>query len=90
MSLSQGVERLTGIRVRIGPEIKTLTYAVTRHRVVLLVHLAHAYSGSLQPGPGLLDAALGRHVGTGRVAAGLGGPQAGGLGPPACSRPSRP
>ena len=56
VSLSQGVERLTGIRVRIGPEIKTLTYAVTRHRVVLRVHLAHAYSGSLQPGPGLLDA----------------------------------
>jgi len=56
VSLSEGVERLTGIRVRVGPEIKTLTYAVTRHRVVLRVHLAQARSGSLQPGPGLVDA----------------------------------
>jgi len=56
VSLSEGVERLTGIRVRVGPEIKTLTYAVTRHRVVLRVHLAQACSGSLQPGPGLVDA----------------------------------
>lgn len=56
VSLSEGVERLTGIRVRTGPEIKTLTYAVTRHRVVLRVHLAHACSGSLKPGPGLVDA----------------------------------
>ncbi|MGO9814635.1 MAG: NUDIX domain-containing protein, partial [Isosphaeraceae bacterium] len=56
VSLSEGVERLTGIRVRVGPEIKKLTYAVTRHRVVLRVHLAQACSGSLQPGPGLVDA----------------------------------
>jgi len=56
VSLSEGVQRLTGIRVRVGPEIKTLTYAVTRHRVVLRVHLAQARSGSLQPGPGLVDA----------------------------------
>jgi A/G-specific adenine glycosylase len=55
VSLSEGVERLTGIRVRTGPEIKRLTYAVTRHRVVLRVHVAHACSGSLKPGPGLVD-----------------------------------
>ena len=61
VSLSEGVERLTGISVRTGPEIKTLTYAVTRHRVVLKVHLAHARSGSLRPGPGLVDV---RRVGT--------------------------
>ena len=56
VGLSEGVERLTGIHVRTGPEIKRLTYAVTRHRVVLRVHLAHACSGSLRPGPGLVDA----------------------------------
>ncbi len=56
VSLAEGVERLTGIRVWVGPEIKTLTYAVTRHRVVLRVHSAQACSGSLQPGPGLADA----------------------------------
>jgi A/G-specific adenine glycosylase len=56
VSLSEGVHRLTGIRVRLGPEIKTLTYAVTKHRVELRVHLGQAGSGSLQPGPGLTDA----------------------------------
>jgi len=54
--LAEGVARLTGIRVRIGPEIRKVTYAVTRHRVVLRGHLAQFCSGSLQPGPGLVDA----------------------------------
>ena len=65
VSLAEGVERLTGIFVRTRPQIKTLTYTVTRHRVVLRVHLAHAISGRLRPGPGMVDAPLGHHVGTG-------------------------
>jgi len=56
VSLAEGVQRLTGIRARIGPEIKTLTYTVTRHRVVLRVHVAQGSSGELKPGPGLADA----------------------------------
>ena len=56
INLSDGVERLTGIRVRIGPEIKTLSYTVTRHRVVLRVHLARACSDRPRPGAGLSDA----------------------------------
>jgi A/G-specific adenine glycosylase len=56
VGLSEGVELLTGIHVRTGPEIKRLTYVVTRHQVVLRVHLAKASSGSLRPGPGMVDA----------------------------------
>ncbi len=56
VDLAEGVERLTGIRVRVGQTIKTLSYSVTNHRVKLIVHLANALSGTPTPGPGLVDA----------------------------------
>jgi A/G-specific adenine glycosylase len=56
VGLAEGVERLTGIRARIGPEVKTMTHSVTRHRVELRVHLAEGLSGTPRPGPGLVEA----------------------------------
>jgi len=56
VDLVEGVKRLTGIRARVGPTIKTLSYSVTNHRVKLIVHLAKALSGTPTPGPGLVDA----------------------------------
>jgi len=56
VDLAEGVKRLTGIRARVGPTIKTLSYSVTNHRVKLIVHLAKALSGTPAPGPGLVDA----------------------------------
>ena len=56
VGLDEGIERLTGIRVRIRPEIREITYAVTKHRVRLRVHIAEAVSGRLKPGPGFADA----------------------------------
>ena len=53
VSLAEGVQRLTGIQIEPGPKLKTLTYAVTKHRVTLDVHLARALGGTLKPGPGL-------------------------------------
>ena len=55
MSLAHGVERLTGIRRRIGPEVKRLTYSVTKHRVELRAHVARGSSGELKPGPGFSE-----------------------------------
>jgi A/G-specific adenine glycosylase len=56
VTLAEGVARLTGIRARIGPPAKTVTYSVTNHRVRLLVHLGEPESGSPRPGPGLVHA----------------------------------
>jgi A/G-specific adenine glycosylase len=53
VTLAEGVKRLTGIRVEIGPELNTLTYSVTRYRVVLKAYLALTLSQILKPGPGL-------------------------------------
>jgi A/G-specific adenine glycosylase len=55
VGLAEAVTRFTGINVSVGPPIKTMAYSVTKHRVKLFVHLAKAGSGSLKPGPGLLD-----------------------------------
>ena len=55
VDLAEGIQRLTGIRAQVGPEIHSLTYAVTKFRVHLRVHLATAVSGKLKPGPGLAD-----------------------------------
>jgi A/G-specific adenine glycosylase len=65
VSLAEGVERLTGIRVEVGVEIKKLTYSVTRHRVVLHVHRAEALSLCPRPGAGMADA---RWVGAAELA----------------------
>jgi A/G-specific adenine glycosylase len=56
VELAEGVARLTGIQARVGPEVLRLTYAVTKHRVSLRVHLAHALSGRLKPGARVADA----------------------------------
>jgi A/G-specific adenine glycosylase len=56
VDLSEGVKRLTGISARIGPRIKTISYAVTKHRVRLLVHVAQGLSGMLKPGRHLSNA----------------------------------
>jgi A/G-specific adenine glycosylase len=56
VDLAEGVERLTGIRVRVGQTMNSFSYTVTNHRVKLLVHLANALSGTPTPGPRLVDA----------------------------------
>jgi A/G-specific adenine glycosylase len=55
VDLAGGVERLTGIRARIGPQALTLRYSVTHHRVTLHAHLGDAATGRATPGPGLVD-----------------------------------
>jgi A/G-specific adenine glycosylase len=55
VDLAEGVKRLTGVRARIGPPSKTLSYSVTHHRVKLVAHPARALSGIPKPGPGLVD-----------------------------------
>ncbi len=54
--MAEGVERLTGIRIRVGQTMNSFSYTVTNHRVKLIVHLADALSGTLTPGPRLVDA----------------------------------
>jgi A/G-specific adenine glycosylase len=56
VDLADGIERLTGVSVRPGPSLKTLTYSVTNHRVKLSAHLARARAGTPTPGHGLVDA----------------------------------
>lgn len=51
--LQESIRRVTGITARIGPQVKTIAYSVTKHRVKLFVHLAEASSGEAIPGPGL-------------------------------------
>jgi A/G-specific adenine glycosylase len=67
VDLVEGIERLTGIRARVGPEVRSLTYTVTKHRVSLRVHLAEAVSGKLKPGPGLRDARFTPPAGLGEL-----------------------
>jgi A/G-specific adenine glycosylase len=56
VGLAEGIARLSGIEAEVGPEIKTLTYTVTRHRVRLRIHRARAIAGMIKPGPGFRDA----------------------------------
>jgi A/G-specific adenine glycosylase len=56
MDLAEGVRRLTGIRVEVGPPMTTIRYGVTQYRVTLIAHRATARSGTPAPGPGLIDA----------------------------------
>jgi A/G-specific adenine glycosylase len=56
VELADGVARLTGISIELGPLIKTLSYSVTNHRVQLSAFLARAQAGTPRPGPGLVDA----------------------------------
>ena len=55
IGLAEGIQRTTGISVRLGPTVKTIRYSVTNHRVELFVHVARALSDTLETGPGLID-----------------------------------
>ena len=57
VDLAEGVRRLTGRRVRIGPLVATVRYGVTRHRVELRAYRAVGLAEPLIPGPGLVRAA---------------------------------
>jgi A/G-specific adenine glycosylase len=56
VELADGVRRLTGIRADIGPHLTDIRYSVTNHRATLQVYRANARTGTLEPGPGLVDA----------------------------------
>jgi A/G-specific adenine glycosylase len=53
VDLAEGVRRLTGVRVQIGPLAQTVRFGVTRHRVRLDAYRAIGLSDDLTPGPGL-------------------------------------
>lgn len=53
VDLAEGVRRLTGIRVHVGPEVHKVRFSVTKHRVELTAFTASAMGGTLAPGPGL-------------------------------------
>jgi A/G-specific adenine glycosylase len=53
VDLAEGVRRLTGIRVEVGPAIRTVRFGVTKHRIALAAHAATAQGGRPTPGPGL-------------------------------------
>jgi A/G-specific adenine glycosylase len=53
--LADGFAQATGLEVEIGPEVKRLSYSVTKHRVTLHVRHAGNPRGILTPGPGLLE-----------------------------------
>lgn len=56
VALAEGVRRLTGVRARVGPSVRTVRFGVTKHRVELVAHSAQAPGGDPVPGPGLIDA----------------------------------
>ena len=57
LSLTEGVQRLTGATVKVGDRVRTIQYSVTKHRVRIDAHEAAGLTESLTPGPGL-DAAI--------------------------------
>lgn len=56
VDLAEGIRRLTGARVRVGPVVQTVRYSVTKHRVKLDACAATGLSEELKPGPGLVRA----------------------------------
>jgi A/G-specific adenine glycosylase len=56
VTLAEGVRRLTGITADIESPSATLRFGVTNYRVSLEVSRGEARSGTLKPGPGLVDA----------------------------------
>jgi hypothetical protein len=56
VDLAEGVRRLTGVRARIGPAVRTVRFGVTKHRVTLTAHAAADLGGEPSPGPGLARA----------------------------------
>lgn len=57
VGLAEGVRRLAGVRVEVGPAVRTLRFGVTRYKVELAAHPARGLDEGLVPGPGLVDAA---------------------------------
>jgi A/G-specific adenine glycosylase len=57
LDLREGVRRLTGVEARIGAQVMTVRYSVTRHRATLEAYRALGLSDRLTPGPGLTRAA---------------------------------
>lgn len=57
LDLAEGVRRLTGMQVQVGPPLRTIRYSVTRHRVDLAVHAGVALRGTLKAGPGMDEVA---------------------------------
>jgi A/G-specific adenine glycosylase len=57
VGLAEGVRRLTGVAVEVGPVVQTVRFTVTRHRVRLDAHEARGLGGEPTPAPGFLRAA---------------------------------
>ncbi|MFO0958178.1 MAG: A/G-specific adenine glycosylase [Isosphaeraceae bacterium] len=53
----EGIERLTGVRIRGGQELATVRFTVTRYRVTLTAIGAEGLDEATRPGPGLVEAA---------------------------------
>ena len=52
LSLTEGVQRLTGAVVKVGERVRTIQYSVTKHRVRIDAYEAEGLSDTLTPGPG--------------------------------------
>lgn len=57
VDLTEGVRRLTGVNIRLGPLAHSLRYPVTKHRVRLDAYHAAGMSERSEPGPGLVTSA---------------------------------
>jgi A/G-specific adenine glycosylase len=56
VGLAEGVRRLSGIPIEVGPVVQTLRFGVTKHRVELVAHEARGLGDDPSPGPGLIRA----------------------------------
>jgi A/G-specific adenine glycosylase len=57
LGLTEGVRRLTGVRIEVGNVVHVIHYTVTKHRVRLAVYEASGVSESLTPSSRILQAA---------------------------------
>ncbi|MDR3637745.1 MAG: NUDIX domain-containing protein, partial [Isosphaeraceae bacterium] len=56
VELVEGVRRLAGVKIEVGPLVHSLRYSVTKHRVRLDAYHASGLTEMLTPGPGLVKA----------------------------------
>lgn len=56
VNLAEGVERLTGVRIRPGRELASVRFSVTKYRVRLAAIAADGLDEATRPGPGLVEA----------------------------------
>lgn len=56
VEIGDGVQRLTGVSIRPGPQIKAVSFGVTKHKVILRVHLGVDLGGIVIPHSGFDDA----------------------------------